>query len=69
MAGSSPPPLGDSRYGQRHLVPIVGTAVMPDGGGHDELAADGGIFAFGDAPLHSSKGGNAIDGPIVGVTS
>jgi hypothetical protein len=33
---------------------VVGIAATPDGGGYWEVASDGGIFAFGDAPFQGS---------------
>ncbi len=41
--------------------PIVGMAVTPDGAGYWLVAADGGIFAFGDAPFFGSMGGQALE--------
>ena len=38
-------------------VPLVGAAATADGGGYWEVAADGGIFSFGDAVFHGSMGG------------
>ena len=48
--------------------PIVGMAVTPDGGGYWLVAADGGIFAYGDAVFHGSMGGRPLNRPIVGIT-
>ena len=36
---------------------VVGMAGAPDGGGYWDVAADGGVFAFGTAPFHGSMGG------------
>ena len=42
--------------GGSHLdQPIVGMAATPDGKGYWLVAADGGIFAFGDAAFHGSR--------------
>jgi hypothetical protein len=42
-------------------------AAMPDGGGYWLVAADGGIFAYGDAPFRGSTGGLTLNQPIVGM--
>jgi hypothetical protein len=49
--------------------PIVGMAVTPDGGGYWLVAADGGIFSFGDAPFYGSTGSIHLNKPIVGMTA
>ena len=36
--------------------PVVGMAATPDGKGYWLVAADGGIFAFGDARFYGSTG-------------
>ena len=59
-AGSSTmaTPGSSGRSGGSHLnQPIVGMAATADGGGYWLVAADGGIFAFGDAGFHGSMGG------------
>ena len=35
--------------------------------GYDEVASDGGIFNFGDAPLLGSMGGTQLNRPVVGI--
>ena len=56
--------------GGAHLnAPIVGMAATPDGGGYWEVAADGGIFSFGDARFFGSMGGRHLNSPIVGISS
>jgi hypothetical protein len=47
--------------------PIVGLAATPDGGGYWLVAADGGIFAFGDAAFEGSLGAAGL-GDISGIT-
>jgi hypothetical protein len=42
-------------------------AVTPDGGGYWLVAADGGIFAFGDARFYGSTGSLTLNRPIVGM--
>jgi len=48
--------------------PIVGMASTPDGGGLWLVAADGGVFSFGDATFHGSEGGVHLNASIVGIT-
>jgi hypothetical protein len=49
--------------------PIVGIATAPDGGGYWEAAADGGVYAFGDAGFHGSMGSQALGQPVVGIAA
>ena len=49
--------------------PIVGMAATPSGNGYWEVAADGGIFSFGDAAFHGSMGGIPLNQPIVGMAA
>ena len=44
-------------------------AATPDGGGYWEVASDGGLFAFGDAPYFGSMGGQPLNKPIVGIAA
>jgi hypothetical protein len=53
----------------RLAAPIVGIASTPTGGGYWEVAADGGIFAFGDAGYYGSMGGHHLAAPIVGIAA
>ena len=56
--------------GGQHLnQPIVGMAASPTGKGYWFVAADGGIFAFGDAKFAGSMGGQHLNKPIVGMAS
>ncbi len=48
-------------------APIVGMAAVPNGGGYWLVAADGGVFDFGDANFYGSLGGQKISAPIVAV--
>ncbi len=50
-------------------APIVGMAVTADGGGYWLVAADGGIFAYGDAGFYGSAGGLPLNQPIVGMAA
>ncbi len=47
--------------------PVVGMAPTPDGGGYWLVAADGGIFSFGDAAFFGSTGGMRLNSPVVGM--
>jgi ribosomal protein L24E len=47
--------------------PIVGMAATPSGKGYWFVAADGGIFAFGDAKFYGSTGNVKLNKPIVGM--
>jgi hypothetical protein len=49
--------------------PIVGMASTPDGHGYWLVAADGGIFTFGDASFFGSTGGIKLNKPVVGMAS
>ena len=44
-------------------------AATPDGGGYWLVAADGGVFAFGDARFFGSTGGLPLASPIVGMAA
>src|SRR6202034_1526987 len=43
-------------------APIVGMAPTPDGAGYWLVAADGGVFTFGDAPFEGSGAGATTAG-------
>jgi len=49
--------------------PIVGMALTPDGGGYWLVAADGGVFAYGDAVFYGSAGNVHLNKPIVGIAA
>jgi hypothetical protein len=49
--------------------PIVGMSSTPDGHGYWLVAADGGIFTFGDAGFYGSTGNIALNQPVVGMSS
>ena len=74
-SGSSEPSSGSSAafYGSTggmHLnQPIVGMAATPDSEGYWLVAADGGIFAFGDALFSGSASGLPLNQPIVGMAA
>jgi hypothetical protein len=41
----------------------------PSGNGYWEVAADGGIFSFGDAAFYGSMGGTRLNKPVVGIAA
>ena len=47
----------------------VGNALtpVPTGQGYWQVAADGGVFAFGDAAFYGSMGGKALNAPVVSM--
>ena len=47
--------------------PIVGMAATPDDGGYWLVAADGGVFAYGDARFAGSMGAVHLTRPVVGM--
>ena len=56
--------------GARHLnQTIVAIAATRDGRGYWLVAADGGIFAFGDATFYGSMGSRRLNQPIVGMAA
>ena len=48
---------------------IVDSAATPSGQGAFMVAADGGVFAIGDAVFQGSMGGRPLNGPVVGVAT
>ena len=50
-------------------APIVALAATPDGHGYWEVAADGGVFAFGDAGFYGSIGGQHLNAAVVGLAA
>jgi len=46
-----------------------GGTPSPAGKGYWEVAADGGVFAFGDATFYGSMGGKPLNSPVVGIAS
>ena len=49
--------------------PVVGMAQTADGGGYWMVAADGGVFAYGDAGFYGSAGNIQLNKPIVGMAA
>lgn len=50
-------------------APVVGFAPTPSGAGYWQAAADGGVFAFGDAGFFGSLGGQPLNAPIVAIAA
>jgi hypothetical protein len=46
---------------------VVGIETTPSGQGYRLVAADGGVFVFGDAAFLGSAGGLALARPVVGA--
>ena len=62
------PALGDLSTSSPNR-PVVGMATTADGAGYWLVAADGGVFAFGDAVFRGSTGGIELDQPIVAMAA
>ncbi len=72
MAVCSPsetPPSLDRPEGTTLNQPVVAMAPTPDGGGYWLVAADGGIFTYGDAQFWGSTGSLRLNKPIVGMAA
>jgi glucose/arabinose dehydrogenase len=62
--------LGPAPAGALQLNrPVVGMAATPSGAGYWEVASDGGVFTFGDAPFLGSMGAVRLNSPIVGLAA
>ena len=55
--------------GSALAAPAVGIAPTPDGQGYWLVAADGGVFSFGNAPFYNSMAGSPLASPMVGIAS
>ena len=64
----NPGPFG-SAAGTHLNAPVVGMAATSDGGGYWLVAADGGVFTYGDAAFHGSAGGSHLNAPVVGMAA
>jgi hypothetical protein len=53
----------------RLLQPITGGVATPSGRGYWLVAADGGIFSFGDAGFAGSDGGGALGQPVAAMAA
>jgi L,D-peptidoglycan transpeptidase YkuD (ErfK/YbiS/YcfS/YnhG family) len=62
-SGSSP---AGAAHGVAHGVALVAT---PDGAGYWIVAANGGVFTFGDAHFYGSMGGQSLNAPMVGMAA
>jgi glucose/arabinose dehydrogenase len=62
-------PFFGSTGGQPLNAPIVGMARTSTGNGYWLVAADGGIFNYGDAHFFGSRGGQPLNAPIVGMAA
>ncbi|HVM04125.1 MAG TPA: PQQ-dependent sugar dehydrogenase [Acidimicrobiales bacterium] len=51
----------------RLASPVVAMAATPSGNGYWLVAADGGVFAFGDAVFRGSTGGTRLARPVVAM--
>ena len=51
------------------VPPFIAARSPAPTGGYWLVAADGGIFSFGDAGFHGSKAGSALNRPIVGMAA
>jgi hypothetical protein len=58
-----------SAGGMKLNSPVVDADWTPSYKGYWMVAADGGVFAFGDAVFHGSTGGVKLNRPIVGITA
>jgi len=55
--------------GQHLNAPVVGITSTPDGHGYWLVAADGGVFSFGDARFYGSLGSQPPSTGVVGLFS
>ncbi len=53
--------------GEILTAPVIDSTLTPDGRGAYLVAADGGVFALGEAKFHGSLGDLALNAPIVGI--
>ena len=60
---------GRTRGVPKLAAPIVATAATPDGLGYWEFAADGGVFARGDARFYGSLASHHLSAPVVGAAA
>lgn len=69
IAGYGLPPYSTARPQQREApqlnADVVSMMERSSGDGYWIVAADGGVFSFGDAPFFGSMGGRPLNAPIV----
>ena len=58
-----------SAAGIKLAKPVTGMVATPDGGGYWEVAADGGVFSFGDAHFYGSAADLRVGQPFVGMAA
>ena len=68
-SGPAPGTALGSMAGRPLAAPVVGLAPTPGCGGYWELAADGGVFAFGDAPFLGAATGDVGSRRAVGIAA
>lgn len=65
-----PAAAGAAPFEVRPLAaPLVGAAITPGAGGYWLVAADGGVFSYGDARFFGSTGALVLDQPIVAAAA
>ena len=65
VGGTGPPSLPSNTVVAPGTPPATGTTGVTEG--YTMVAADGGIFTYGDASFYGSTGGMALNKPIVGM--
>ena len=68
-SASAMPRFYGSEGGAPLNEPVVGMAATPDGKGYWLVAADGGVFSFGDARFNGSTGSLNLNRPVVGMAA
>lgn len=58
-----------SLAGQHLNAPVIGVTALPGGIGYWLLAADGGVFTYGQAQFYGSTGNLRLNAPVVGMAS
>jgi hypothetical protein len=61
-------PGGTSAISPADRITYVTPPLPPPTAGYWEVASDGGIFTFGNAPFYGSMGGTRLNAPVVGMT-